>query len=180
MLLLNTQESDWRQEPNYLYTLREIKVTLCNVKTIWSNIYSYGIKYNTNLQAHGSNLLCSRVEINSTESLFGANVSLDVSKFELKKYCDCSTEIQQNENSISNHYTANCSITTQVVQCSSKTTSQKLISTCTTYQNRFKRDANMDSVGLIDRSEDSDDVIESQPLHYDPNFDPNPVFVNTY
>lgn len=155
-------------------------MTLYNVKTIWSNIYSYGVKYNTNLQAHGSNFLCSRVDINSTESLFGANVSLDVSNFELKKYCDCSTEIQQNENSTSNHYTANCSITTQVVQCSSKTTSQKLISTCTTYQNRFKRDANMDSVGLIDRSEDSDDVIESQPLHYDPNFDPNPVFVNTY
>lgn len=112
-------------------------MTLYNVKTIWSNIYSYGVKYNTNLQAHGSNLLCSRVDINSTESLFGANVSLDVSNFELKKYCDCSTEIQQNENSISNHYTANCSITTQVVQCSSKTTSQKLISTCTTYQNRL-------------------------------------------
>lgn len=121
-----------------------------------------------------------RVDINSKESLFAANVSLDVSNFESKKYCDCSTEAQQNENSISNHYTANCSITTQAVLCSSKTTSQKLRSACTTYQHRFKRDADMDSVGLIDRSEYSDDVIESQPLHYDPNFDPNPVYTPSW
>lgn len=113
--------------------------------------------------------------INSTESLFRANVSLDISSFELKKYCDCSTETQQNENTISNHYTANCSITTQTVLCSSETTTQKFRSTCNNYQNRFKRDANMNSVGI---SEDSDDIIESQPLQYDPNFDPNPVYVN--
>lgn len=125
-------------------------------------------------------ILHYRVDINSEESLFRANVSLDVSNFEMKKYCDCSTETQQNENSISNHYTANCSITTQTVQCSSITTSKKVKSTCNTYQNRFKRDANMDSVGLIDESEDSDDVVESQPLHYDPNFDPNPVYVSIY
>lgn len=31
----------------------------------------------------------------------------------------------------------------------------------------------MDSVGI---SEDSDDIIESRPLKYDPNFDPNPVY----
>lgn len=141
------------------------------------------IKYKTYLQAQEFNffiILHYRVDINSTESLFGANVALDVSNFELKKYCDCSTEIEQNENSISNHYTANCSITTQAVRCLSKTTSQILTSTCNTYPNRFKRDANMDSVDLSDRSEDSDDVIESQPLYYDPNFDPNPVFVNIY
>lgn len=125
-------------------------------------------------------ILHYRVDINSEESLFRANVSLDVSNFEMKKYCDCSTETQQNENSISNHYTANCSITTQTVQCSSITTSKKVKSTCNTYQNRFKRDANMDSVGLIDESEDSDDVVESQPLHYDANFDPNPVYVSIY
>lgn len=121
--------------------------------------------------------------MNSTESLFGAKVSLDVSDFEMKKYCDCSTETQLDENSIANHYTANCSITTQAVRCSSKYKSQKLTSACTYNQNRLKRNANMDSVGLIDRSEDSDDsddVIESQPLYYDPDFDPNPVFVNIY
>lgn len=123
--------------------------------------------------------------MNSTESLFGAKVSLDVSDFEMKKYCDCSTETQLDENSIANHYTANCSITTQAIRCSSKYMYklQKLTSACTYNKNRFKRDANMDSVGLIDRSEDSDDsddVIESQPLYYDPDFDPNPVFVNIY
>ncbi|XP_065929944.1 von Willebrand factor D and EGF domain-containing protein isoform X2 [Magallana gigas] len=120
-----------------------------------------------------------RVSMNSTESLFGAKVSLDVNDFEMKKYCDCSTETQLDENSIANHYTANCSITTQAVRCSSKYKSQKLTSACTYNQNRFKRDANIDTVGLINRSEDSDDsddVIESQPLYYDPDFDPNPVF----
>lgn len=122
-------------------------------------------------------MLHCRVDINSAESLFRANASLDVSNFELKKYCDCSTEAQENEHSISNHYTANCSITAQTVLCSSETTTQKLRSTCNNYQNRFKRDANMDSVSVFDRSEDSDDIIESQPLHYDPNFDPNPVYV---
>lgn len=125
-------------------------------------------------------ILHYRVDINSEESLFRANVSLDVSNFELKKYCDCSTETQQNENSISNHYTANCSITTQTVQCSSTATSKKFKSTCNSYKNRFKRDANMDSVGFIDTSDDSDEVVESQPLYYDPNFDPNPVYVSIY
>lgn len=125
-------------------------------------------------------ILHYRVDINSEESLFRANVSLDVSNFELKKYCDCSTETQQNENSISNHYTANCSITAQTVQCSSTATSKKFKSTCNSYKNRFKRDANMDSVGFIDTSDDSDEVVESQPLYYDPNFDPNPVYVSIY
>lgn len=125
-------------------------------------------------------ILHCRIDKYSTESLFRPNVSLDVNNFELKKYCDCSTETQENENSILNYYSANCSITTQAVMCSSETTSQRLTSACDTFRNRFKRDANMDSTGLIDRSEDSDDVIESQPLYYDPSFDPNPVFVNIY
>lgn len=75
--------------------------------------------------------------MNSTESLFGAKVSLDVSDFEMKKYCDCSTETQLDENSIANHYTANCSITTQAVRCSSKYKSQKLTSACTYNKKSF-------------------------------------------
>lgn len=173
----------WRKQLNNQKHLRGYWVESDNVKTIWSTFYTYRNQIQ-NLSTCSSFkvfiILLYRVDINSKESLFAANVSLDVSNFESKKYCDCSTEAQQNENSISNHYTANCSITTQAVLCSSKTTSQKLRSACTTYQHRFKRDADMDSVGLIDRSEYSDDVIESQPLHYDPNFDPNPVYVSIY
>lgn len=49
--------------------------------------------------------------------------------------------------------------------------------------NCFKCDVNMDIVGFIDRSEDSDDnddVKEFQFFYYDLDFDLNLVFVNIY
>lgn len=60
---------------------------------------------------------------------------------------------------------------------------QKLILVCIYNKNCFKCDVNMDFVGFIDRSEDSDDsddVIEFQFFYYDLDFDLNLVFVNIY
>lgn len=104
------------------------------------------------------------VNINSKESLFGVNRLQDIGNFQLQKYCDCATEIHSGEN-IANHFTANCSVATPAILCSQQTTTQRYTSTCKRYQDRFKRDVNLD--------DDSDDVMEVFPLKLDPSFDPN-------
>lgn len=106
------------------------------------------------------------VNINSKESLFGVNRLQEIGNFQLQKYCDCATEIHSSENSIANHFTANCSIATPAILCSQQTTSQRYTSRCKRYQNRFKRDVNLEDDG-------SDDVMEIFPLKLDPSFDPN-------
>lgn len=107
-----------------------------------------------------------RVNINSKESLFGVNRLQDIGNYQLQKYCDCATEIHSSENSIANHFTANCSIATPAILCSQQTTSQRYTSECKRYQDRFKRDVNLED-------DDSDDVMEVFPLKLDPSFDPN-------
>lgn len=109
-----------------------------------------------------------RVDINSTESLFGVDRILNSGSSHLKKYCDCATEIGPNEQSISDYYTANCSIATSAILCSQITSSDSLTSTCKSYmyQGRFRRDVNF-------INDDSDDVSEILPLKLDPSFDPN-------
>lgn len=106
------------------------------------------------------------VAIGSKESLFSANKIQDIRNYQLQKYCDCATEIHSSENSIANHFTANCSIATPAILCSQQTTSQRYTSECQRYQNRFKRDVNFED-------DDSDDVMEVFPLKLDPSFDPN-------
>lgn len=124
-----------------------------------------------------------RVDINSTESLFGVNVMLNNSNFEMPRYCDCAEEIKNNENSISKYHTAKCSVASSAIMCS-KTTPNSLTSTCTHYQHRYKRNSiKMDFKRLTEkRSAESDEVIENMPLAIDPSFDPNfipPVSINT-
>lgn len=120
-----------------------------------------------------------RIDINSTESLFGVSTVFNISYFELQKYCDCADEFSQTnaDDIFSDFYAANCSITTEAILCSEKTTFQSFTSTCRQYQNRYKRDVNeMDFEHQIEkRSVDSDDIIEVAPLTIDPNFDPNVI-----
>lgn len=104
-----------------------------------------------------------RIDINSIESLFGGNRRLNSGISYLKKYCDCATEIGPNGNSISGHYTANCSIATPAILCSQTLTST---SACKSNHGRFRRDGNF-------INDDSDDVAEILPLKLDPRFDPN-------
>lgn len=124
-----------------------------------------------------------RVDIFSTHSLFGINTLLESSSFKFKKYCDCSTETLQNENSIANHHTANCSLTTQAIMCNGAFASQSLPSRCESNQNRFKREGivmNFEN-HVEKRSIESDDIIEVPPLTLNPSFDPDfipPVIVN--
>lgn len=103
----------------------------------------------------------------------------NISYFELQKYCDCADEFSQTnaDDLFSDFYAANCSITTEAILCSEKTTFQSFTSTCRQYQNRYKRDVNeMDFEHQIEkRSVDSDDIIEVAPLTIDPNFDPNVI-----
>lgn len=123
------------------------------------------------------------MDIFSTQSLFGINTLLESNSFKLKKYCDCLTETQQNENSIANHYTANCSLTTQAIMCNGAFASQSSLSRCNSNQNRFKREGiAMDYIHQVEkRSVESDDILEVPPLTFDPSFDPDfipPVIVN--
>lgn len=139
--------------------------------------------HNTYLKLPFSNLYS--VDINSTKSLFGNNTILKRTNAELQKYCDCATEQGPSENSISGHFTANCSIATEAVLCSRTNTSQPFTSICESYQNRYKRDVNELNIRshIARRSIDSDDVLEAQPLSLDPTFDPNfipPVIIITF
>lgn len=123
------------------------------------------------------------MDIFSTQSLFGINTLLESNSFKFKKYCDCLTETQQNENSIANHYTANCSLTTQAIMCNGAFASQSSLSRCNSNQNRFKREGiAMDYIHQVEkRSVESDDILEVPPLTLDPSFDPDfipPVIVN--
>lgn len=116
-----------------------------------------------------------RVDISSTESLFGNNTILKSTISNLQTYCECAIEPTGAIQSISNYYAANCYKATETVLCSEKTTTQSFKNTCKQNQNRNKRDANeMDFQQHIERrSVDSDDTIAYQPLAIDPNFDPN-------
>lgn len=134
-----------------------------------------------NLQESGKSTLNSsvfqaswRVDINSTESLFGPNAVFNNNSFELPRYCDCAEEIKDNENSISKYHTAKCSVASSAIMCS-QTTPNSLTSTCTHYQNRYKRNSiKMDFKRLVQkRSAESDEVIEIMPLTIDPSFDPD-------
>lgn len=107
-----------------------------------------------------------RVDLLSEDSLFGVNTKFNSGSFKLLKYCDCASAIQSNEQSISGHHTADCSITTPAILCSQKNTTESFASTCNSFQNRFRRDGNF-------MNGDSDDVTEVLPLTIDPDFDPN-------
>lgn len=95
----------------------------------------------------------------------------------MQKYCDCAEEFSgiNSNDDFSDYNEANCSITTEAITCSEKTTFQGFTSTCRRYQNRYKRDVNeMDFQHQIEkRSVDNDDIIEVAPLTLDPNFDLN-------
>lgn len=116
-----------------------------------------------------------RVDINSTESLFGNNTLLKSTVSKLQKYCECTMEPTGAINSISNYYAANCSIATETVLCSEKTTTQSLTNACNKYQNRYKLDVNgMDfEHHIAKRQVESDDTIASQYLTIYQNFDSN-------
>lgn len=107
------------------------------------------------------------------------------SNFMLPKYCDCAEERKENEYSISKYHTARCSASSANM-CSQTTTPNSLTSTCTSYQNRYKRNSNNFDFQrrLIDkRSAESDGVTEIMPLTIDPSFDPNfipPVSINRF
>jgi hypothetical protein len=102
-----------------------------------------------------------RVDLDSSESLFGPNPTLNSSDFELQKYCECATEMSNYQDPLSNHYTANCSIATEAVVCPAGSTSESLTSTCERHQNRYSRETNPDS----------DDVRVAPPLTVDPQLD---------
>lgn len=116
-----------------------------------------------------------RVDINSTESLFGTNTQINSTVSGLQKYCECYMEPTGSFNSISDYNAADCSIAPEMLLCSKKTTTESFTSTCEQNQNRNKRDANeMYFEHHIERrSIESDDTIASQPLTIDPNFDLN-------
>lgn len=102
----------------------------------------------------------------SEDSLFGVNTKFNRRSLKLLNYCDCASEVQSNEQSISGHHTADCSLTTPAILCSQKTTTESFASTCNSFQNRFRRDGSF-------MNGDSDDVTEVLPLTIDPDFDPN-------
>ncbi|XP_061187357.1 von Willebrand factor D and EGF domain-containing protein-like [Saccostrea echinata] len=98
--------------------------------------------------------------IQSTKSLFGPNVDLTTSVNTLPVYCSCSTETKSLQD-FPNHYTANCTITDAMVKCSKVQWTSPFEEACEGGLRRRRS------------SDNGDNVIETQTITYDPEFDPD-------
>ncbi|XP_062588306.1 von Willebrand factor D and EGF domain-containing protein-like [Saccostrea cucullata] len=104
--------------------------------------------------------------IQSTRSLFGPNVDLTTSVNTLPVYCSCSTEAKS-LGDFPNHYTANCTITDAMVKCSKVQWNSPFEEAC---EGGLRRRRSIDN---------GDNIIETQTIVYDPDFDPDYIPVES-
>lgn len=121
----------------------------------------------------------SRIDPASPNSLFGANPSLENTGHDVQKYCSCATEspttnVLQN---LPDHHAAVCNITTSLVECSDQQTTASFLTTCNRVANNGRKRRALYEDGLSERSKnvrrnvhDPDDVIDFEPLIYDPSY----------
>ncbi|XP_056020810.1 von Willebrand factor D and EGF domain-containing protein-like [Ostrea edulis] len=122
-----------------------------------------------------------RIVQTSSNSLFSANPALVNNELNLQKYCSCASEAEGPNylKNISYHNTANCNITTTVVDCSQQQTTSSYLTTCNRIDNSGRKRRDLSEEGYGERTKrvrrsttDSDDVIDFEPLTYDSSFDP--------
>ncbi|XP_056022076.1 uncharacterized protein LOC125649695 [Ostrea edulis] len=122
-----------------------------------------------------------RIDQTSSNSLFSANPALVNNGHDLQKYCSCASEAEGSEylGHIAGHNTANCDITTTLVDCSQQQTTSSLLTTCNRIDNSARKRRDLSEEGYGERTKrvrrsttDSDDVIDFVPLTYDSSFDP--------
>eukprot|EP00105_Crassostrea_gigas_P041617 XP_019925765.1 PREDICTED: uncharacterized protein LOC105335333 [Crassostrea gigas] len=122
-----------------------------------------------------------KIQLTSPNSLFSANPVLENTSNDVQKYCSCATEASNTNNAIlknlEDHHTAVCNITTSLVDCSHQQTTASFLTTCNRVDNNGRKRRALSEVGLNKRSKrvrrsttDSDDVIDFEPLIYDPSY----------
>ncbi|XP_034326433.2 von Willebrand factor D and EGF domain-containing protein isoform X1 [Magallana gigas] len=122
-----------------------------------------------------------KIQLTSPNSLFSANPVLENTSTDVQKYCSCATEASNINNDIlknlEDHHTAVCNITTSLVDCSHQQTTASFLTTCNRVDNNGRKRRALSEVGLNKRSKrvrrsttDSDDVIDFEPLIYDPSY----------
>lgn len=121
-----------------------------------------------------------KIDPASPNSLFGSNPSLENTDHDVQKYCSCATE-SPNSNQIlqtlPDHHAAVCNITTSLVDCSQHQTTTSFLTTCNRFANNGRKKRDLSENGYSERSKrvrrsahDSDDVIDFEPLKYDPAY----------
>lgn len=122
-----------------------------------------------------------KIQSTSPNSLFSANPVLEKTSNDLQKYCSCATEVSNENieilNKLEDHHTAVCNITTSLVDCSQQQTTASFLTTCNRVANNGRKRRALSEIGLNKRSKrvrrsttDSDDVIDFEPLIYDPSY----------
>lgn len=117
-----------------------------------------------------------KINPDSPNSLFGANPSLENKGHDLQKYCSCATESPDKDllKNLPDHHAAVCNITTSLVDCSQQQTTASFLTTCTkaggNKQTLYKDGLSEKSKGVRRSVYDSDDVIDFEPLKYDPSY----------
>lgn len=121
----------------------------------------------------------SRIDPVSPNSLFGANPTLDNTGHDVQKYCSCATESPTTNflQNLPDHHAAVCNISTSLVDCSDQQTTASFLTTCNRFANNGRKRRALSEYGFSERSKrvrrsayDSDDVIDFEPLKYDPSY----------
>lgn len=127
----------------------------------------------------GYSKIFSRIDPVSPNSLFGANPFLENTGHDLQKYCSCATESPSSSflEDLPDHHAAVCNITTSLVDCSQQQTTASFLTTCNRFANNGRKRRALSESGFSERSKrvrrsayDSDDVIDFEPLKYDPSY----------
>lgn len=115
----------------------------------------------------------------SPNSLFGGNPFLENTGHDVQKYCSCATESPTSSflEDLPDHHAAVCNITTSLVDCSQQQTTTSFLTTCNRFANNGRKRRALSESGFSERSKrvrrsayDSDDVIDFEPLKYDPSY----------
>lgn len=120
-----------------------------------------------------------KIDPASPNSLFGANPPLENTDHDVQKYCSCATESPSMNflQNIPDHHAAVCNITSSLVDCSDQQTRTSFSTSCNRVSNNGRKRRALTEYGLSERSKrvrrsayDSDDVIDFEPLIYDPSY----------
>lgn len=104
---------------------------------------------------------------------------LENTDHDVQKYCSCATESPDEKllKNLPDHHAAVCNITTSLVECSQQQTTTSFLSTCNRFANNGRKKRDLAENGFSERSKrvrrsayDSDDVIDFEPLKYDPSY----------
>lgn len=153
-------------------------ICILHIIVTFNNFYICFIS-KSDFQTLDTSYFYSRIDPASPNSLFVANPSLENTGHDVQKYCSCATESPNNGllEYLPDHNAAVCNITTSLVDCSDQQTTASFLTTCNRVANNGRKRRALYEDGLSERSKsvrrnavDPDDVIDFEPLIYDPSY----------